>query len=148
MKREITCPLIILAGSYNSKSTIITSSSITLVRWIHKWKYLSHSTLKHQATVSSAEQQHITVLAEWQRTIFTATIILLLQTRQQRALIWHWDIQNECEAQKCLLRESNTGPSDLQSDALPTELSRQFGMCISGSYSVLLVLFFTFGNKT
>jgi hypothetical protein len=31
----------------------------------------------------------------------------------------------EKSKRKCLDCESNTGPSDLQSDALPTELSRQ-----------------------
>ena len=47
-------------------------------------------------------------------------------------------------SKKCLLRESNTGPSDLQSDALPTELSRRFNVSHDYSSTLKFIFFVNF----
>ena len=48
---------------------------------------------------------------------------------------------------QCLESESNTRPSDLQSDALPTELSRPITWWQESTLSRYIIIFNTFQNK-
>ena len=50
------------------------------------------------------------------------------------------------EQKKCLDCESNTGPSDLQSDALPTELSRHASLHLLTLYQTTFISCFAHEN--